>query len=179
MLVGSRWAFIHIPKCGGTTLRHYLRGAELGDIMPLGGACPIKSALHRITPKRPAGRVFTVIRHPAAWLRSYWLDQSPERIGVKRYLHQFWSDDLDEFVANVCTQRAGYVTDLVQASLRYHTIKIFKLEDGLEQVLDWLRVRHGEVERINVSESTQQLSEESLALVAKSERILMRRYGYT
>lgn len=178
MLIGHRWAFIHIPKCGGKTLRFYLNGHEEGGIMPMSSKCAVMSPLHRLPKKRPRGRVFTVIRHPAAWLRSYYLDQSPQRIGVERYLHQYWSDDLDEFVANVCNGHPGYVSDLYQASMRFHTIKVFRLEDGLGRVLDWLKIRHGNIQRINASPDTPQLSDDAKALVAKTEQITLRKYGY-
>ena len=98
MLRGNDWNFIHIPKCGGTALRQHLEGEEVGDFMPMGSDCAIKSPFHRMPKRRPSGRVFTVVRHPAKWLRSYWLDQSPERIGIERFLHQFWSDDMNQFV---------------------------------------------------------------------------------
>ncbi len=178
MLHGKNWSFIHIPKCGGMALRRYLDGYEFGEFMPLGPECAVRSPLHRIPRKRPTGRVFTVIRHPAAWLRSYWLDQSPQRIGVHRYLHQFWETDLDEFVMNVCTGHPGYVTGLYRAYLRYRGVKVFRLEDGLDQVLTWLRVEPNQVSRVNGSSGTPRLGKQATALVAQTERYALRRFGY-
>ncbi len=179
MLRGDNWSFIHIPKCGGTALRYHLDGIEYGEFMPLGSGCAVRSALHRIPHKRPSGRVFTVVRHPAAWLRSYWLDQSPQRIGVNRFLHQFWSTDLDEFVMNVCTGRPGYVAMLYKAYMRYRAIKVFRLEDGLDHVLRWLGVEPRKILTVNSSPHGPQLSRRSIALVAHTERSVLDQFGYT
>ncbi len=179
MLRGKNWSFIHIPKCSGSALRQHLDGYEFGEFMPLGSSCAVKSVLHRIPRKRPSGRVFTVIRHPAMWLRSYWFDQSPQRINGKRYLHQFWSDDLDEFVANVCTGDPGYVGKLYRAHIRYHNVHIFRLENGLGRVLKWLGSELKNVPVFNVSPLQPKLSDKSLALVAQAERPVLQRFGYT
>lgn len=178
MLCGSGWSFIHVPKCGGTTLRHYLKGKEAGDMMPLGRGCAVRSDWHRVLKKRPVGKIVSVVRHPASWLRSYWLDQSPERIQVERYLHQFWSDDLDQFVFNLCAHRPGYVSALYRACIRYHSVEVFRLEDGLDKVLDWLGIEHGEISVLNSSPAEPQLSARSLKLINRTERYALRAYGY-
>lgn len=178
MLRGNGWSFIHIAKCGGTALRNHLDGFEYGEFMPLGSSCAIRSPLHRMPHRRPSGRVFTVVRHPAAWLRSYWLDQSPERIGVHRFLHKFWSDDLDQFVINVCTEQPGYVTTLYEAHMRYKTIKVFRLEDGLNQVMAWLGIEPHKIPVVNASNNVPTLSNQSIELVAKTERSVIEQFGY-
>ena len=178
MLRGKNWSFIHIPKCGGMALRHHLKGYEVGGQMPLGKLCAIRSPLHRIPLQRPLGDVFTIIRHPAAWLRSYWLDQSPQRIGVKRFLHRFWSDDLDQFVENVCTEYGNYVGNLYRASTPYQKVKVFRLEDGLAPILEWLKLPAANIPVINASPASPQLSQQSLDLIAKTEHKTLKRYGY-
>ncbi len=120
-----------------------------------------------------------MVRHPSAWLRSYWLDQSPQRIGVTRFLHQFWSDNVDGFVMNVCTNYPGYVTALYRGYMSYQAIRVFRLEDGLDDVLTWLDLEPQKVPEINVSRSGHHLSDESLALVAETEYSLLREFGYT
>ena len=177
MLHGDNWNFIHIPKCGGMALRRHLSGYEFGEFMPLGSACAVRSVLHRIPRKRPSGRVCAVVRHPAAWLRSYWLDQHPRRVNANRYLHQYWSDDLNEFVENVCIDDPGYVSKLYSAHIRYHDVKVFRLEDGLDLVLKWAGAQ-GEVEIVNGSLSPAYLSAESSALVTRTEAAALHRFGY-
>ncbi len=178
MLHGSNWSFIHIPKCGGTALRQYLEGFEYGDLMPLGKSCAIKSRFHRIAHRRPRGRVFSVVRHPASWLRSFWLDQSPSRIEVSRYLHQYWANDLDEFVFNVCTESPGYVGKLYNAHLRYRSIKVFRLENGLDPIFAWIGISVQKIAAVNVSPTLPRLSKESIALVERSEQTALRRFRY-
>lgn len=178
MLRGIDWSFIHIPKCGGMALRNHLTGVESGGFLPLGHECAVRSPLHRIPEIRPPGRVFTVIRHPASWLRSYWLDQSPQRIVVHRFLHQFWSDDLNEFITNVCTGRPGYVTALYKAHMMYQPIKVFRLEDGLDHVMEWLGIDHREISVVNGSSQGPHLSSQSTALINLTEGSVLRQFGY-
>lgn len=178
MLIGKGWSFIHIPKCGGTALRRHLTGKEVGDYLPLGSSCAIRSDWHRLPKKRPNGRVFTVVRHPASWLRSFWQDQSPERVGARRYLHHFWSDDLNEFVLNVCRESPGYVGTLFHEHIAYHSTKVFRLEDGLHRVLDWLGISHEGVGIVNASPVGPSLNDESLAMVNETEWSTMRKFGY-
>jgi len=178
MLSGHDWNFIHIPKCGGMALRHHLTGKEVGDKMPLGKLCAIRSPLHRIPVGRPAGQVFTIVRHPAAWLRSYWLDQSPKRVGKKRFLHHFWSNNLDQFVENVCTEYPGYVGELYRAHTPYHTIKVFRLEDGLAPVFAWLNIQVKKILVVNGSPASPVLSDQSLKLIARVENKTLKQFGY-
>lgn len=178
MLKGSDWSFIHVPKCGGMAIRKFATGAEIGAYLPLGNQAAIYSPLHRMPLRRPSGRVCAVVRHPAAWLRSYWLDQAPHKINTKRYLHKFWADDVNEFVCNVCNHIPGYVGRLYSAHIRYDDVKVFRLEDGLEKVLKWLGVECDEVPMVNASPSHPQLNGYSYGKVAYAEWDALVRFGY-
>jgi hypothetical protein len=94
-------------------------------------------------------------------------------------LHRFWSDDLDEFVANVCRRNPGYVGKLYRASLRWEEIKIFKLEDGITPALDWLGIKYTEVPVVNKSPDGPVLGIETRALITRSEGWTMKRFGFT
>jgi len=174
VLIGRGWAFIHIPKCGGTAIRSYLPGSEVGALMPLGKSCAIFSPLHRMPARRPARRIFTVVRHPADWIRSYWLNPSTQ----DRYLQRYWSDDLDEFVWRLCSGRPGYVGALYQAHIAWPYIKVFRLEDGLEQALAWVGVHVPRMQAVNKSVPGPQLSAKSRRLIAASEVGAISRFGY-
>jgi hypothetical protein len=176
MLQGKDFAFVHIPKCGGTALRSYLKGIEIGRTLPLGSSAPIRSPWHRIPEHRPVGKIFTILRHPAAFLRSYWLDQSPERIGVQRFLHRFWSEDLDTFVSNVAEQQPGYVTKLYRASMPWPGVRVFRLEQGLGPVLDYLGIEYDEIRTVNQSPDAPRVGLQARRLVEKSEAWAIRKW---
>jgi len=183
MLIGKKWAFSHIPKCGGMAVRSVLSGIEEGTLLPLGKKAPIFSPLHRITITRPAGgqRTFTIVRHPAAWIKSFWQDQTPERTsnGKPRYLHRFWSDDLNQFAINLCEHHPGYVGNLYRAYVRPFRVAVFRLEDGLEQAIERGTGIKAAAPVVNASTSSAEYDPDVLKLIAAKESQCLRRYRYT
>ena len=178
MLVGDGWAFIHVPKCGGTAVRSVLSGTEVGKVRPMGNCWPDHSPWHRIDWIRPRGRVFCMVRRPADWIRSYWTDQSPERVGAARYLHRFWDDDLNVFVANLCAGHPGYVSALYREYTRYPNTRVFRIEDGLAGALNWATGQDYDAPRINASGTPAWLNARSRQLVEESEQCAIEKYGY-
>jgi len=174
MLIGDGWAFIHIPKCGGTTVRSYLSGVEVGEIMPLGKDCAIRSPFHRMPEKRPAGKVFTVVRHPADWIRSYWLNCSSQT----RFLDQYMSDDLDDFARRLCAGSPGYVSALYSAHIKWKKIKVFRLEDGLDKAIEYAGVHVEHLHTMNKSMDGPQLNKRSRRIIARCEARAIKRFLY-
>ena len=185
MLIGNKWAFAHIPKCGGMAVRSVLTGTEEGAMLPLGKKAPIFSPLHRITETRPVGRqrTFTIIRHPAAWIKSFWQDQTPERVGdlpseKKRYLHRFWSDDLNQFAMNLCAHHPGYVGSLYRAYTRPFRMAVFRLEDGIEQAIERGIGIWYSIPVVNASVQSAQYDPEVYQMILTAEASCLRRYRY-
>jgi len=186
MLIGNKWAFAHIPKCGGMAVRSVLTGEEQGALLPLGKKAPIFSPLHRITETRPAGgqRTFAVIRHPAAWIKSFWQDQTPERSvdgrkGKDRYLLRFWSDDLNQFAMNLCAHHPGYVGHLYRAYMRPFRVAVFRLEDGLDRAIERGTGIKVAVPLVNASNTGAEYHPDVLKIIATAEAQCLRRYRYT
>lgn len=147
--------------------------------MPLGKRAPILSAWHRVVTPCPTPRTFAIVREPCSWYESFWHDQTPLRLnGRRRYLHQYWSEDLDVFVLRVLKGEGAYVTELF-ASYTYDTdTRVFRLEDGVEQALQWATRKKLAVPRKNCSKRKAMLAPAVRREVKRVERGARLRYGY-
>jgi len=172
------YAFAHIPKCGGTAVRSVLPGVELASFLPMGEKCPVVSIWHWLAKKPPGVRGFTIVRHPCEWVRSYWCDQSPQRVEGVRYLRRFWSDDINEFAANLCAGHPGYVSELYRAYTSHAGIRAFRLEDGLGCALKWATGRNINVGMVNESPERGSMTDETRRLIMDSERWAAGRFRY-
>jgi len=174
MLVGKGWAFIHIPKCGGTTIRAVLQGREVADYLPMVPENTVDHRYHWLSHLRPRGDVFTVVRKPHRWLLSYWAMRSKEERMDWRVLDRLWSDDPDVFIQRVAVKEPGYIGRMFQAYTPWPGIKVHRLEDGL----DWLRNYTDQpVTRRNMGHPPP-ISDESIAAISESESDLLAR-GYS
>ena len=134
--VGDWGTFVHIPKCGGQGLRRYLSEH-------MGGGYD-EPPQHGIPPyiKPPA---FTVVRHPIAWLRSFFAYRSmhgwevlrrPDRTidHVNYWPVMFgltqWAAGLtwSQFIEGLVKQDVDIV-QVVYGMYRHPAIKIYQLEN--------------------------------------------------
>lgn len=151
--------FVHIPKCGGSKVRHELHG--LGQ--PLG----------RQHDRPRHNRIgFSFVRHPVTWLESFYRSRagwgevdnySPLSVhqgaSPVRELMACGASTFDGFVRNYLKRQPGYVTRLYERMLGSRGDSCVSmvghtewLEDDLQTILDRLGVQHqvGQ-ERVNVS----------------------------
>jgi hypothetical protein len=179
MLIGDGWAFAYIPKCGGTALRQVLNGFEAGRDIPMGSRAPIYSSLHAMLLRPPPRRrTFTIVRHPASWIRSFWQDQTPARMGGGRYLHRYWTPDLNEFASNLCVRHPGYVGQLYDAYTSRFGMEVYHLEDGLEQAIERAIGIKTSIPKVNASPEIASYNPETLDLILQSESRCLKRYWY-
>lgn len=175
MLVGDGWAFVHVPKCGGTTVRSVLREHEVSEVLPLQDEATVSHRFHWVARARPPGRVFCFVRHPAAWLRSYWCMRVTEgRRDPRKVLDALWSSDLDAWALRVCEERPGYVGRLFEAYTACCT-EVYRLELGVGPVLSSVIRRYIRVPQLNRGRPAT-FAPATLAAIAHSERAAIKRY---
>ncbi|MBL8734272.1 MAG: hypothetical protein JNN13_17990 [Planctomycetes bacterium] len=104
MMMLQRSRFLHLPKTGGTWVRHALQAG-----CPGARWCLLDGSDHLRWWEAPGRGLFTVafVRHPLTWWQSFWrFHRGPARRYVvsQRVCQHCWSDDFVQFVGNV-TQR--------------------------------------------------------------------------
>ena len=129
MLVGDGWAFIHIPKCGGTTIRAHLKGREVSQVLPMQGYNTVDHTFHWVAANRPEGRIFTVTRSPVSWLRSYWGHRMRHGWRDEMELDKHRTNSLDEFMLRVAQHDPGYVSLLLDTYVNFYVgnVEVFDI----------------------------------------------------
>jgi hypothetical protein len=146
MLVTDRGTFLHIPKTGGTSIRRALLGREVSEVLPMGEDATARHRFHWIGRDRPEGTIFTVVRHPADWMSSYWKMRRHEgALDPRKRLDQLWCDDMSRFAEAVIDHASGYVSRMFAAYAgAYESVTVYRLEDGLGHITGAREnVRHG------------------------------------
>ena len=147
MLLGTNFAFVHIPKCGGGSVRHALRHVstrEVGEVNPMGQHATTSHAFHQMPRTLDDINTFAIVREPVAWLRSYWDMRMQEGdLDQDKVLDRIFSPDLYKFCRAVLDFWPDYPSQLM---LRYaHYIPgtfVYRLEyDGVARVCQRLGVR--------------------------------------
>lgn len=107
-----RLCFLHVPKTAGTWVRMAIRGTGLA--FEEFGAEHEHADLEQAEQLLPPGTTcFTAVRHPFAWLRSYWVDRQLKGWGGDLQIgHHCKNDNFDLFVRTVCNLKKGYITEL-------------------------------------------------------------------
>jgi len=136
-LLRSGAVFIHVPKCGGTSVREVLKRQRLWrDRVGFKHSTPahVNAVLRhhgwqfiKHWPRHPwvtPGALrrafkFCVIRDPIGWYESYWKymagEWHPWEVGrwhPQRPIDGCGSDDFNEFVRKVLAKRPGYVSEM-------------------------------------------------------------------
>lgn len=176
MLVGNGWAFIHIPKCGGTSVRGVLKGREIKEVLPMYPEHTVDHRYHWIAKNQPPGRVFCFVRHPLDWLKSYWTMRMKEQPNKNKVLDQYLIGDFEVFVRRVCRFQPGYVGRMFDAYTEYAT-EIYKLEQGIDKVLSSILERRV-TSFVKNKGNTPSHTKRTQIMVARSESYAIEKYGY-
>jgi len=179
MLIGDGWAFIHIPKCGGTSVRAVLEGAEVADMMPMYPRNTARHRFHWLSKNRPEGKVFCFVRHPATWLRSYWLHRM--RLGwlQDRYLDKLGSRNMNEFIRRVCIHEPGYVSEMYKAyTSAFDRVDVYRMEYGIDKVIRDTTGIKTPAPHENSGGELPPIDRSLLGLIAACEAWSLERFGY-
>jgi len=169
--VGPWGTFYHIPKCGGVSLRYFLRthfhdaGREIGN---------------QHTPPAPHHDLkdaWTVVRHPAEWLLSYFAYIEPREWywpECPRELQDLFSFADGMFwplwVKAICERAPGAVGRMYDLYC-WQGVKVYKLEE-IDQIFDM------PVGLKNVTEIKPVISLAQWQMICKAEADTLARFGY-
>ena len=105
--IGNNFVFIHIPRAGGHWVRECLQPLGTRPARPYHGI-PKDETLE-------GKRIFTFIRHPAAWLRSMWGRferyewSSKGRFPYEKKLISVRSENFTEYASNITERYSGII----------------------------------------------------------------------
>jgi hypothetical protein len=182
----DKFAFVHVPKTGGSWVMQALNAAGVPyKTMGEGAASHVGWS---DMPERPY--TFGFVREPATWYQSYWAyvrkadevsDNVLDRLVVT-------SDDFAQFVERVCSELRGSVSNMYDhyfgppGSIDFIGHYENLHEDLLHalatagQVVDIEAIRN--CKPFNVSSEKPELTPALRALIADAERPAIERFGY-
>ena len=183
MLLG-RSAFLHIPKCGGSSIRIALRNAgfsqksedESGPAdLPFNQRSHAKLAA--VIEECGNRFLFTFIREPVAWYRSYWSHRTNFEWTVPQYLEEreAWGvgKSFPVWVESICQLHPGFLRRLYgeYVSPRVFVGRTENLQHDLNVALSAAGegIQNISVGRENSSESRPDVTDEIANLIANSE----------
>jgi Sulfotransferase family len=195
--------FAHVPKCGGSSVETYLtqRFGVLGFVEPGRHLVPEHlrwntsaaqhiplAALYRLIPADWFASSFAVVRHPVRRLISaYFYTKDVFNTVPLDTGFDAWVKTAVTWIESEPYRRAAHV--LPQTALVPEAARVFRLEDGLEQVVPYLDGLAGnsdgprEIPTQNIGkwrneEAPPQVSTETLDLIARVYANDFARFGY-
>jgi hypothetical protein len=191
-LYNDRFAFIHVPKTGGTWATAALR-ATIPDLQE-----PAIEGDRRgpfLWNEVPDGIFrFGFVRDPATWYRSHWTHKKthedyatqPDAFDVA--IRE--SSDFPDFVQSVTARVPGHLSKLYELFLgppgaieyvgRYENL-VEDLISALEKATDLDEADYEEIRRlapVNTGNTTAEITPDLRELIAASERQAVERFGY-
>lgn len=157
-ITGKLVYFCHVPRCAGSAVENYLRDrfGPLGFLnrghfkLPEGQRWSVTSPQHievaamdRLLPPAFLSARFAVVRHPLDRIRSVFRYQRD----IERRLpagtgFDAWLATLPEVLAGTPHYLDNHARPM--ADLVYRAARVFRLEDGLAPVVDWLDKQAGD-----------------------------------
>jgi hypothetical protein len=180
--LNNKYTFYHIPRCGGTFIRHTLTAlknvetTEIGKpfkILP-GHASPIDVTDHSFE------NSFCVIRHPLSFYESFYRYKAHTTFWATGYQQ---ASNFDEFVRQVLRIRpAGFATEWYLRFVPFckHVLKLENIAVELKQLLNSWGFEcelHKEYANASPKISTK-LKKETREMLFGTERNLMKYTGY-
>ena len=139
VLLGKDFVYLHMPKCGGGTVRRVLL-----DVLPKGqvrkGPHPHVHPGWQLIPPEAAGRqVFCHVRNPWDWYVSwYWFSSRQPPKTAKLWVSAFGDQpDFPTFLRRACTGQLDHDRPEIAEALRrggdFYTVRWLDLVGGLEE----------------------------------------------
>ena len=173
--------FLHTPKTGGRFVTECLALSE-----PSGYRKVHDGHGHQLPSRWDYPLIFTVIRHPTTWLRSFWGHRNRGRWSLdvsdtpyttlSNMTQKYASNDFAEFAWNVTENLPG----LIGWFFGIYTpppVKVVKLEE-LYPFLEELGAHPTDVEPQGMGEDLPEITQETKDLIAMAEVRAYIRYGY-
>jgi len=174
---------LHPPKCGGRSIT-----AALNDHTPDEG--PVYDGhAHSLPSKWDYPVMFTTVREPAAWLRSFWSHRKRNRWGVNgnkmqktpyahlvRMTDPHRSDDFDRFADSV-TANLGGIIGWFFGVYSPPPVQVVKIE-MIAPFLEKLGVNRKNIVRLGASPNLPKITESTRGKIVEAEMATYLRYGY-
>ena len=169
--VGSWGTFYHIPKCGGISMRYFLKSQFRDSGREIGNQHTFPQ------PGDDLSKAFTIVRHPADWLLSYyaymfdhdwhWAECPKEIHALFRFVEgMFWP-----WYVRAIANNAPGVIGKVFGLYAVPGVKVYKLEE-IDTVFG------GPIGLKNPTDIKPVMTLEHWQLLCASERETLERYGY-
>ncbi len=154
-IVPGRFIFAHLPKSGGTWLRHNI--SQQTDIIEL----PVHTFASQAREQFPELPVVSCCRHPLTWAKSYFCHRMAHGWNPRRrFDEECRAEYLDDFLQNAVERMPGVMNQYGDQFAADHTIRFERLVEDAERVLALFGLNVVERARINPRQYRGQLIRE-------------------